>query len=143
MKPTNGQIAAPRFDTRNKRERDALAAWTMARLHQFDEDAQEGRRYDLLGTPEWGARTEYAVAKSSARSGNLEALRAFFVSITGDPEIAEFIAEPRRPRGRRRPQKTVKPFILRASKYSAVVTVKRVQQIWKRQYRFFLTRRID
>jgi hypothetical protein len=78
---------------------------------------------------------QYAVAKSSARGGNLEALRAFFVSITGDPEIAEFIAEPRRPRGRRRPQKTVEPNILRASKHSAVVTVDRVRQIWRRRHR--------
>jgi hypothetical protein len=135
MKSTIDQITAPPFDTRDKRARIALKEWTIARLWQLDEEADAGRRYDLLLTPEGRARTQYVVAKSSARCGNLEALRAFLISITGDPEIAEFIAEPRRPRGRRRPQKTVEPSILRASKYSAVVTVKRVRQIWQRQYR--------
>lgn len=135
MKPFNDPVAAPPFYTRDKRARDLLKAWTIARLWLLDEEADAGRRYDLLLTPEGRARTQFAVAKTSARSGNLEALRAFLVNITGDPEIAEFIAEPRRPRGQRRPQKTVeKPFILRASKHSAVVTVKRVQQIWQRQY---------
>jgi hypothetical protein len=133
MKPAIDQSAAPPFDTRDKRARNALKDWTVARLWLLDGEADAGRRYDLLLTPEWGARTEYARAKSSARSGNLEALRAFLVSVTGDPEIAEFIAEPRRPRGQHRPQKTVKPS-MRASMYSAVVTVKRVRQIWRRQY---------
>jgi hypothetical protein len=133
MKPTIDQIAAPPFDTRDRRARIALKEWTIAWLWLLDEEADAGRRYDLLLTPEGRARTEYAVAKSSARYGNLEALRALLVRDIGDPEIAEFIAKPRRPRGRRRPQKTVKPNILRASKHSAVVTVKRVQQIWKRQ----------
>jgi hypothetical protein len=135
MKPFNDPVAAPPFYTRDKRARDLLKAWTIAQLWLLDEEADAGRRYDLLLTPEGRARTQYAVAKSSARCGDLKPLRAFLVSLLRDPEIAEFIAEPRRPRGRRRPQKTVKPFILRASKYSAVVTVKRVQQIWQRQYR--------
>jgi hypothetical protein len=124
MKPPNGQIAAPRFVTRNKRERDALSAWTMARLHQLDEHAQEGRLYYLLLEPVVHARREYAVAKSSARFGNLQPLRAFLVTIMGDAEIAEFIAEPRRPRGRRRSHGTLKQGISREIKHSAVVTVK-------------------
>ena len=96
MKPFNDPVAAPPFYTRDKRARDLLKAWTIARLWLLDEEADAGRRYDLLLTPEGRARTQFAVAKTSARSGNLEALRAFLVNITGDPEIAEFIAEPRR-----------------------------------------------
>jgi hypothetical protein len=134
MKATNGQIAAPRFDTRNEREREALAAWTKARLLQLDEDAQEGRSHDLLLTPEWRARMQSAAAKSSARRGNLEPLRTFLVSFMGDPEIAEFIAEPHRPRGRRRPHMTPEQGISRHFKNLAVLTVKLVRQIWRRQY---------
>lgn len=135
MKSTIDQIAAPRFVTRNKRERDALSSWTMARLHQLDEHAQEGRLSHLLLEPVVHARREYAVAKSSARFGNLQPLRAFLVTIIGDAEIAEFIAEPCRPRGRRRSHGTLKQGISREIKHSAVVTVKQVQQIWQRQYR--------
>jgi hypothetical protein len=136
MNPINGQIAAPRFDTRNKREKDALTAWTIARLHQLDEDAQEGRHHDLLLTPEAHARREYAMAKSSARCGNLEPLRTILVSILGDPEIAKFIAEPHRPRGRRRrPYMTPTQSISRHLKNLAVVTVEQVRQIWRKQYR--------
>jgi hypothetical protein len=57
------------------------------------------------------------VAKFSARCGDLEPLRIILASIMRDPEIAEFIAEPRRPRGRqRRPQLTLKQSIARWSK---------------------------
>jgi hypothetical protein len=44
MKPTNDQIAATRFVTRNRREKHALTEWTMGRLRQVDEDARRGRR---------------------------------------------------------------------------------------------------
>ena len=57
---------------------------------------------DLLLTPEVHARRKYAVAKFSARCGDLEPLRIILANIMRDPEIAEFIAEPRRPRGRQR-----------------------------------------
>lgn len=135
MKPTIDQIAAPPFDTRDKRARIALKEWTIAQLWLLDEEADAGRRYDLLLTPASRARTQYAVAKSSARCGNLEALRAFFVSITADPEIAEFIAEPRRPRGQRRPQKIDWPrYWRRQFRDDAAVTVQQVRQMWRRQF---------
>jgi hypothetical protein len=128
MKPTIDQIAAPPFDTRNEPARIALKDWTIVRVRLLDEEADTGRRYDLLLTPEWRARTEYSVAKSCARCGNLEALRAFLVRLTRDPEIVDFIAEPRRPRGQRRPKGGD------WTKDEAVIIVQRVRQIWREQY---------
>jgi hypothetical protein len=133
MKPTIDQIAAPPFDTRNEPARIALKDWTIEQVLLLDEEADSERRYDLLLTPEWLARTQYSVAKSSARCGDLEALRAFLVRLTGDPEIADFIAEPRRPRGQRRPQKGDWTRWL-DFKHEAVVIVQRVRQIWREQY---------
>jgi hypothetical protein len=133
MKPTNDQIAAPPFDTRNEAARSALKDWTIARVRLLDQEADAGRRYDLLLTPEWRASMEYSVAKLSARCGNLEALRAFLVRLTGDPEIADFIAEPRRPKGQRR-RKAGDWTMWRPFKDGAVITVKLVRQIWREQY---------
>jgi hypothetical protein len=133
MKPTIDQIAAPAFDTRNQPTKIALKDWTILQLRLLDEEADAGRRYDLLLTPDWRARTGYSVAKSSARCGNLEALRAFLVRLTDDPEIADFIAEPRRPRGQRR-RKAGDWTRWRAFRHDAVITVQRVRQIWREQY---------
>jgi hypothetical protein len=134
MKQTNDQCAAPPFDTRDERARISLKNWTIAQLRLLDEAEDAGRRYDLLETRKGRARREYSVAKSSARRGNLARLREFLVRLMDDPEIAQFIAEPRRPRGRRRPQMAPKQSISFYSKHLAVVTVKRVRQIWERQY---------
>jgi hypothetical protein len=112
MKPTNDQIAASRFVTRNTREKDALAEWIVARLRQRDEDAQDGWR--PAANTDMHARRKYAIAKFSARCRDLEQLRIIFVNTMRYPEIAEFIAEPCRPKGRqRRPQLTLKQSIAR------------------------------
>jgi hypothetical protein len=133
MKPTITGIAAPSFYTRNEPARIALKDWTIVQVLLLDQEADADRRYDLLLTPESSARREYSVAKSSARRGNLEALRAFLVRLTDDPEIADFIAEPRRPRGQRR-RKAGDWTRWRAFRHDAVITVQRVRQIWREQY---------
>jgi hypothetical protein len=133
MKPTITGIAAPPFDTRNEAARIALKTWTIERVWLLDEEADAGRRYDLLLTPERLAKMQYSAAKSSARCGNLEALRAFLVRLTDDPEIADFIAEPRRPRGQRR-RKAGDWTRWRAFRHDAVITVRRVRRIWREQY---------
>jgi hypothetical protein len=136
MKSTIDLIAAPPFHPRNELGRKALKEWTIARLWLLDEEADAGRRYDLLLTPEGRARTQYAVAKSSARYGNLEALRAFLVSLLRDPEIAEFIAEPRRPRGQRRPRQNIdmRRYWRRQFRNDAAATVQRIRKMWCRQF---------
>jgi hypothetical protein len=115
MKPTNDQIAAPRFVTRNRRRRTRLVSGPWRGSASATRMPRKGD--DLLLTPDVHARRKYAVAKFSARGGDLEPLRIILVNIMRDPEIAEFIAEPRRPRGRqRRPQLILKQSIARCSK---------------------------
>lgn len=71
---------------------------------------------------------QYSVAKQLARDGDLEPLRQFLTSLTEDPEITQFIAQPRRPKHKRQDLADSAPFVEEAKRIQGDM-VRRIRQI--------------
>jgi hypothetical protein len=77
------------------------------------------------------ALMNYALAKAKARDGDLESLRKIVVDRMGDSGIAEFIAQPRRPKHVRRDY-TRKPLEI-SFRRAQFGTVRRIRAIIKEE----------
>ena len=120
----------PPWKASTERDRKALMNFTLAELLRYDalveeEDFEKHDHYALNKLPSPPARDLPTAAKAEARRGNLKPLRTLY------PEIAEFIAEPKRKRGERRPPD---PFARITNTRWVADTVRRVRQIWSEHY---------
>ena len=77
----------------------------------------------------------YIIAKERARNGNLEPLQKILADLTGDPDIAEFIAQPSRPpwpKHKRKDYARYKPFLEHAKRAQGDM-VRRIREIIQEQ----------
>jgi hypothetical protein len=114
-----------------------MVEWSIAELDGLDaafNDAHaDDANKDWTPSPEVLWRGHLEAAKQHARCGNLGPLRKLF------PDIAEFIHEPKRVRGQRRPRRYVEDVFLRYARrmaeQRAVESVRQLRGIiWPRHY---------
>ncbi len=75
------------------------------------------------------------IAKQQARNGNLEPLRKILADLTGDPDIADFIAQPSPPswpKHKRKDYARYKPFLEHAKRAQGD-TIRRIREIIQEQ----------
>jgi hypothetical protein len=128
----------PPWKCRTEREKQAFLEWSLAELVLLDErlhpDDHQQSDYDVAPEVYRRHRSEQKLysAKAAARNGDLKPLRALY------REIAEFIHEPKRPRGQRRSYHN-KGGVLEAYASrcdDAVESVRQLREIiWPEHYR--------
>jgi hypothetical protein len=122
--------ALPPWQARNERDRWAMIEFTVAELLHEDwelEDQRDPRALLAFRSPKPSPERQLEQAKVAARHGNLAPLRELF------PQIAEFIAEPKRGRGVHRPPSPLLQYG-RNHTYAVTNTVTRVRRIWRKYY---------
>jgi hypothetical protein len=88
---------------------DELLDYVQSRLYD-DDDGDNGERLSKWYATVPPKVRAYWSAKRSARDGNPEPLRAILTDLTGDPDIASFIAQPVQPRQPPRHTRTRKDY---------------------------------
>jgi hypothetical protein len=131
----------PPFKASNAAERQAMIDWVITRLCQEDEIADEQHnRWDGTFPPGALLESKLLCAKWLARQGEPVLLGRLISEILDDPELAEFVGEPKRVRGQRKPYRGKtdddgkNPFEIfgEQSKFDlARTTVKRIRLIWR------------
>lgn len=113
----------PPFHARNKTERAEMKHYVLARLYENDWLVDDANRH-------WEPVPidTYALAKAAARRGNLQPLAKILITVMNDPGITDFLAVPRRERGRR-----VNPFKQYGDE-GVVETVRRIRQIRREDF---------
>ena len=133
----NAPCDKPPWRASNPRDREWMIVWVLDQLDQDDAEQEywdnklaETRDLELLRKVPVRKVPRLERAKESARQGDLAPLRQLF------PQIAEFIAVPKRPRGQRRsyPRDPIKAIKLYGQE-PLVDDVKRVRALWKRYYK--------
>lgn len=125
----------PPWKASNDKERQAMIDAVVAELLIEDEQGEDlVAQWDGTMEREAAFRAKLYTAKTSARIGNLAPLRKLLSRI--DPEIADFINEPPRVRGQRRPQLPSWEQMQANSEASEMRrNVERVRAIWRRVYK--------
>lgn len=128
----------PPWKAGNAAECQAMIDAVIVELLLEDEHAEALiARWDGTMPPEAIFRSKLSAAKQSARRGNLEPLRDFLSGI--DPELPEFINEPRRVQGQHRPRlPSWAPMLVNVEKSRQsrqAHDIERVRAIWRRKYR--------
>jgi hypothetical protein len=128
--------ALPPWEARSDAQRRAMTEWSIAQLDALDaalDALSDDDAKDWTFPPEVLWRERFEAAKQAARRGNLGPLRKLF------PELAEFIHEPKRVRGQRRPYVGVRDVFRRHARREveqrAVDSVHQLRSIiWPRYY---------
>jgi hypothetical protein len=129
-RPVPKERELPPWIPSNDREKRAMVDFVVGELIHLDSCTEEffqKNDYYAVKVPKLTVADRLQLAKAHARYGNFTALRALY------PEISEFINEPKRERGEKRP---VDPFSTYGNDYSREVaaTVKRIRKIWLDHY---------
>jgi hypothetical protein len=106
---------------------------TLVRSRLYD-DGDDDRLHNWLATqsPTPPEVVAYRLAKHQARDGNLEQLRKILTELTGDKDIADFIAQPPWPKHARQDYARQKPFERLESRVQGD-TVRRIREIIKEE----------
>jgi hypothetical protein len=128
----------PPWECRTEREKREFTEWSIAELILLDQrlHPDDHQQSDYVVPAEVYRRHRQKQkldrAKAAACDGDLGPLRALY------PEIAEFIHEPKRPRGQRRsyrkPGVNVWEKIGAERPDAAVESVRHLREIWRRHY---------
>ena len=111
---------------------EELAAVVWSRLYS-DDEYNDDRLHKWLATqPPASAKDvaalNYRTAKQRARNGDLAPLRKFLTNLTGDPDIAQYIARPHQPKHARKDYADSQPFTQEAMRIQGD-NVRRIRQI--------------
>ena len=104
-------------------DKEDLFEFVVSRLFGGEEDnrlAQWLATAPPADVAQWRVRGAYAAAKRKARAGDLEPLQQILVDLTGDPELAAFIAQPVTPAWRSHARKDLAaamPFVKHAREH--------------------------
>jgi hypothetical protein len=133
----------PPFKASNAAERQAMIDWVIMRLREEDELADEHHnRWDGTYAPGALLKSELDRAKGLARRGEPAPLGRLISEILDDPELAEFVGEPKRVRGQRKPYRGKtdddgkNPFeiLIEHLKFDLAWTVERIRRIWRHDF---------
>jgi hypothetical protein len=125
-------MTLPPWKAHDAHDRQAMIDFVVHELKGEDARDAAHPRHDWDGTlaPEVAFQAALTRAKASARLGDIGPLRRFLARI--DPELVDFVSEPRRVRGQRRTgqRDVLADFMAR----DFADDVERVRQIWRKNY---------
>jgi hypothetical protein len=129
----------PPWKARNARDAQAMIDFVVAELlaeavKNTEWSDRQLSHWDGTVAPEVAVRAALYQAKTSARAGDLGPIRALL------PGLAEFLHEPKRVRGQRRPHRQLvggnvfSDYAAEFEKSQRTVDIERVREIWRREY---------
>jgi hypothetical protein len=133
----------PPFKASNAAERQTMIDWVIARLCREDElVAEECHRWDGTYPSEVLLKSALERAKWRARRGDPALLGRLISGLLDDPELVEFVGEPKRVKGQRKPYrgKTDRdgknPFEIFSEDltFDLAWTVERIRRIWRHDF---------
>ena len=120
----------PPFHASNEAERQEMKDYILFRMYA-DDGLDDNRDWSAPLPDDAAIAVAYARAKSAARNGNLKPLAKMLSDIMDDQEITDFLAVPRRGRGRRPSRAN---FFRDYWRDGVIDTVRRIRQIWREDF---------
>jgi hypothetical protein len=131
--PIPQKVKLPPWESRDKRDVDAMIKWSIAELILLDRDDDVNWVESPDAMPDRFRRALLEKAKTAARNGDPALLRKLY------PDIAEFIYAYKRPRGQRKSYRPKgwnawKDFSLEQALDMAIDDMRLLRTVWRKHY---------